>query len=84
MLVQQWGILWRLICCTLQHNVLIVLACFALHNWCEERKVHVPLHPPDGVCSIQLEELLLFDDSSQRPLEMFGHVDEDDTADDDR
>ncbi len=42
----------------------------------------MPLRPPDGVRSIQLEDRPLFDDSGLRPLEMFGHVDEDDATDD--
>ncbi len=34
LLMLHWGILWLPLLCTLQHNTLVVLACFALHNFC--------------------------------------------------
>ncbi len=49
LLVLRWGILWRPLRCTLQRNVLIVRACFAMHNWCELHAERAPLRPPDGV-----------------------------------
>mmetsp|Transcript_48358 Transcript_48358/g.97300 ORF Transcript_48358/g.97300 Transcript_48358/m.97300 type:complete len:191 (+) Transcript_48358:194-766(+) len=35
MLVRRWGILWRMLECSLAQNTLIIMVCMKLHNYCQ-------------------------------------------------
>ncbi len=80
LLVLRWGVLWRPLRCTLQRNVLVVRACFALHNFCEARAQRPPLAPPEGERSVRLDERPLFDENGEIAVEL-SQYETDDYAD---
>jgi hypothetical protein len=55
-LYKRWGVLWRPLSCSLKHNVLVVQACFALHNFCIDHGQPVDLNPPRGRASVRVDE----------------------------
>jgi hypothetical protein len=59
-LYKRWGVLWRPLSCSLKHNVLVVQACFALHNFCIDRGQPVDLRPPRGRSSVRIDEAPYF------------------------
>ena len=55
LLYKRWGVLWGPLCCSLRHNVLIVQACFILHNWCVLHGQPVDVRPPCGRRSVRID-----------------------------
>eukprot|EP00961_Rhodomonas_salina_P105607 1421783-Rhodomonas_salina.1 len=45
-LYQRWGILWHPLCSSLRRNVLVIRACFALHNFTQLHNQPIDVRPP--------------------------------------
>eukprot|EP00961_Rhodomonas_salina_P292556 3933030-Rhodomonas_salina.2 len=60
-LYQRWGILWLQLCASLQRNVLIIRACFALHNFTQLHNQPIDVRPPSGHCSVHIDEAPFMD-----------------------
>jgi hypothetical protein len=56
LLVARWGVLWRPLRSTLQHNILTIRAVVALHNWCQQRNAPVLIAAGGGERGVALHE----------------------------
>eukprot|EP00961_Rhodomonas_salina_P041154 553907-Rhodomonas_salina.1 len=55
-LYQRWGILWRPLCASLRRNVLVIRACFALHNFTQLHNQPINVRLPRGHHSVHIDE----------------------------
>ncbi len=76
MLVQRFGVLWLQLSSTLVHNIWVVQACAALHNWMIDNSVAIQfeLAPPSGTSCVRLEERPYIN-ANGAPANMLGDSD---------